>query len=125
MAGVGALGKRVAQDFQKLLRLEGQFLAESAKPQLQRGGMSAAFVLTAVVLAHLGVIFLFLGAAAALALVLPVWASLLIVGGVLFLVAAILVLVARSGFKSSATVVPERAVDRVKQDIQWVREQTS
>jgi ABC-type transport system involved in Fe-S cluster assembly fused permease/ATPase subunit len=125
MAGIGALGKKVAEDFQRLARLEARFVAESAKPQLQRGGMSVAFVLTAVVLAHLGVIFLFLGVAAALALVLPVWASLLIVGGVLFLVAAILVLAARSGFKSAANVVPERAIDRVKQDMQWVREQTS
>jgi Putative Actinobacterial Holin-X, holin superfamily III len=125
MANVGTLGKRVAANVQKLARLEAQLVAEAAKPQLQRAGMSVGFGLTALLIAHLAVIFLLLAASAALALVVPVWAALLIVGGSLMIVAAILVLAARRGIEASTPVVPPQTIERVKQDVQWVREQTS
>jgi hypothetical protein len=125
MAGIGTLAKRVATNVQKLARLEAQLVAEAAKPQLQRAGMSVGFGLTAVLLAHLGVIFLLLTISAALALVLPVWASLLIVTGLLIISAAILVAAARRGFQRATPVVPPQTIERVKQDVQWVREQTS
>jgi hypothetical protein len=125
MANITDLGKRVVADVQKLARLEAQLVAEAAKPQLQRAGMSAGFALTALLLAHLAVIFLLLAAAAALALVLPVWAALLIVGGVLLIVAVALVAAARRGMKAAKPTVPPQKLERIKQDVQWVREQSS
>jgi hypothetical protein len=125
MARVADLGKRVVADYQKLFRLEAQLLREAAKPQLQRAGMSAGFAVTALLLAHLAIIFLLLTAAAALALVLPVWASLLIVAGVLILAVAVLLAAARRGFKAANPLIPPQATERMKQDLQWVREQSS
>jgi uncharacterized membrane protein len=69
-----------------------------------------------------GVGFLAAAGAAALATVLPVWAAILIVGALLFVVAAILVAVGRRAMRK-APAPGERTKETLKEDARWARQQ--
>ena len=81
------------------------------------GMMGAAGV---VALFALG--FVAAAGAAGLALVMPTWAAILIVAVVLFVVAAVLVLVARHSMRT-APAAAERTRETLKEDARWARQQ--
>jgi hypothetical protein len=56
--------------------------------------------------------------------VMPVWAGFAIVGGLLAIAAGVLVAVARPNIKSVGPM-PERTVRTMKENIEWVKRQTS
>ena len=112
--GVQAAVHEVAEHARNLARLE----VELAATELRRKG--AAFGVGAVSLALGGVLVLFavgfLGAAAAaaLAIVLPTWGALLVVGGSFLVVAGILLALGRSRLRRAVPPVPEQAVEEAK-----------
>lgn len=59
----------------------------------------------------------------ALALVMPLWASMLIVTVVWTVVAVGLGLAGRSKVKEAAPFVPEQTIASVKEDVEWARSQ--
>ncbi len=59
---------------------------------------------------------------AALALVLPLWASSLIITGVLLALAAVLALVGKKQVSQAAPPAPEQAIDSVKADMAEIKE---
>ncbi len=59
----------------------------------------------------------------ALALVMPLWASMLIVTVVWTAVAAVLGLAGRNKVKEAAPFVPEQTIASVKEDVEWTRNQ--
>jgi YihY family inner membrane protein len=65
--------------------------------------------------------FLAAGAALALAIVLPAWAATLIVGGVFLLIGVICLLVGRRTSRS-ASFVPERTQESLKEDLRWAQQ---
>lgn len=89
--------------------------------QLAKDGVSVAI---GGVLAYSGFLFLLLAATAALALVMPFWAAALIVGG---LVTAIGVAMALAGYAKMKKVdlKPERTVQSLKEDREWLKSQMS
>ena len=112
--GVQAAVHVVAEHARNLARLE----VELAATELRRKG--AAFGVGAVSLALGGVLVLFavgfLGAAAAaaLAIVLPTWGALLVVGGSFLVVAGVLLALGRSRLRRAVPPVPEQAVEEAK-----------
>jgi uncharacterized membrane protein YqjE len=72
--------------------------------------------------AFFGLAVLIAAAVLGLAEAVPAWASALIVGAVLLVLAAILALVGRSQVKQAVPPVPTKAVDSTKQDVQAVKE---
>ena len=112
--GVQAAVHEVAEHARNLARLE----VELAATELRRKG--AAFGVGAVSLALGGVLVLFavgfLGAAAAaaIAIVLPTWGALLVVGGSFLVVAGILLALGRSRLRRAVPPVPEQAVEEAK-----------
>jgi hypothetical protein len=93
-------------------------VSEAASVRARGVGMIGA---TAVVAMYaLG--FVAAAGAAALALVLPVWAAILIVAGVLLLVAGALVLIARRGVRTPPPAA-ERTRETLKEDARWARRQ--
>lgn len=62
------------------------------------------------------------GAIAALALVLPLWASGLVIGGGLLLVAAVLGLVGRRQISHAIPPMPEQAMGGARQDLTEIKE---
>jgi nitrate/nitrite transporter NarK len=93
-------------------------VSEAASVRAQGAGMIGA----AVVMAMYALGFVAAAGAAALALVLPVWAAILIVAAVLLLVAGALVLIARRGLRT-APPAAERTREALKEDARWARRQ--
>jgi membrane protein len=114
---VGRMAGDVGLLIRKEVELARQEITEGISAKLQ--GAAAFGVAAALGLFVLG--FLGAAAAAALALVLPLWAALLIVAGVVLVGAVGAALFGRSRLKE--TVAPERAKRTIKEDVEWARAQ--
>ena len=116
MEGLGLSGatRRVAEHARSVVRLELQLATAELKRKLAQFGTGLAFSFTAAVLAFLTLCFALAGAAAALSLVLPVWASLLIVAGGVLLVGAIFGAVGVVLLRQGSNPVPEQAVEEAQ-----------
>ncbi|OON74739.1 phage holin family protein [Streptomyces tsukubensis] len=110
---VGQATEQLAALVRQELLLARTELAEKGKRAGRGGGLYGA----AGAVAHVGLMALAATGVVALALVLPLWASALIVTAVLFAVAGGLALAGRKEFGRAAPPMPERAVESVKADI--------
>jgi uncharacterized membrane protein len=91
--------------------------AEAASVRAAGAGMMGA----AGALAMLAFAFVAAAGAAALALVMPVWAAILIVAVMLLAVAGVLVLIGRRSIRTAPGV--ERTKELLKEDARWARQQ--
>ena len=107
--------RTLAKQHVELAKLE---VAEAASIRGQGAGIFAG----AAVVGLYAVGFLAAAGAAALAIVLPVWASILIVGGVLALIAGILVLIGRARMRA-APPPADRTKETLKEDARWAKQQ--
>ena len=117
--GASAALKAVAQDTSELVRAE----IDLAKAELTEGvkanGIGAGLLVGAAVMMWLAVQGLLIAAGFALALVVPAWASALIVAGVLLVVGGVL---ARIGLGKLGTPVSvDQAKSNVQEDVAWFR----
>ena len=85
-------------------------------------GKGAGMMAGAAVVAMYAIGFLFAAGAAALALVVPVWAAILIVAVLMFLVAWVLVKLGRRTIKS-APAPGERTQETLKENMAWAKQQ--
>lgn len=85
-------------------------------------GRGAGMMAGAAVVATYAVGFIAAAGAAALALVLPVWAAILIVAMLLLAVAGVLVLIGRRTIRSAPTP-GERTRETLKEDTRWAKQQ--
>jgi MFS family permease len=107
--------RMLARKHVELARIEA---AEAAGVRGQGMGVIAA----AAVVAMYAVGFIAAAGAAALALAMPLWAAILIVGVLLILVAGVLLLVARRTLRT-APPVGERTRTTMKEDALWAKQQ--
>jgi hypothetical protein len=107
--------RTLARKHVELARLE---LVEAAAPRAQGAGMFAA----AGVVALYAVGFLAAAGAAGLAVVLPVWAAILIVAVLLGAVAGILALAGKASIRSAPSPA-EKTRETVKEDAAWAKRQ--
>ena len=123
MEGLGLTGatRRVAEHARSIVRLELQLATAELKRKLAQFGTGIAFSFTAAVLGFLTLCFALAGAAAALSLVLPVWASLLIVGGAVLLVGAIFGTVGVVLLRKGSNPVPEQAIAEAQRTTEALR----
>jgi membrane protein len=120
--GTGPLLRSIAADLSTLvtkqIELAKQELGEMVGTRAKAVGVfAAAAVLGLFVLGFLG-----MAGAEALALVLPRWAAMLIVGAVFTLLAGVSILVARSWLRSSASK-PDLTTESLKEDVAWAKQQ--
>jgi len=112
--------RSIGADLSLLIRqqvaLAKQELRGIAAEKATGGGLLAA----AAILGLFVIGFLGLAGAAALDLVLPRWAALLIVGGVYLLLAVIAAVVGRRALAAPTT--PERTKQIVKEDVEWAKQ---
>lgn len=111
---VGGFGT-LARKHVELAKIEA---AEAASVRGKGVGMMAA----AAVVVMYAVGFLAAAGATALALVLPVWAAILIVAVLMLVVAWALVMVGRRTIRS-APAPAERTQEALKEDIRWAKQQ--
>ena len=118
---LGTLIGGILQDLKDLFQSEIKLARIEFNQKIRKVIVGAIFVVGGALLAFAGLIVLLLGVAAALALVLPVWAALLIVGAVIVISAAVC---ARAGIAmlSLKTLAPERTWSNLQKDAQLIKE---
>jgi Putative Actinobacterial Holin-X, holin superfamily III len=109
-AGVGTAAKQVAEHASALAKLELELAGLELKGKAGAFGAGVGLGIGAALLALYALGFVFATIAVALALVLDAWLALLLVSFGLFLLAAILALLARNQIKRATPPVPEQAI---------------
>jgi putative superfamily III holin-X len=112
--GLSGATRRVAEHAREFVRLEIQLAQAELKKKFAQLAAGLGVSLTAAIFAFLALCFGLAAAAAGLATTLPVWLSLLIVCGGLFLLAAILGLVGFFLLRQGANAVPEQALEEAQ-----------
>jgi hypothetical protein len=108
--GLGAAAKLVAERVSTIVRLELELAALEVKRKIRSLGLGVAFAVgAAVALLFMGA-FAYATVAAALATVMPTWAALLVVTGILFVKAALLGVLAITRIKKGTPPIPEQAI---------------
>ena len=120
--GAGELVKRLSEQIPQLVRDELRLALAELKEKGKRAGIGAGLTGAAGVIALFGLGALLVAVIAALALVLPVWAAALIVGGVLLLLAGGLALAGIGQVKRATPPMPEQAIASTKRDVETVKE---
>jgi uncharacterized membrane protein YqjE len=121
-ASTGELVTRLSTQLSELVRTELTLAKAELTQKGKRAGVGAGLAGGAGVVALYGVGALIAAVIAALALVMPVWLSALIVAILLFVVAGVLGLLGRNQIKRATPPVPEEAVENVKRDVATVSE---
>ena len=122
----GSLGQIVgglATDVQDLVKGEIALARSELDQKLNRMIAAAIWLVGGALVAFAGLVVVLEGAAALLALAVPVWVSFLIVG---VLIVAVGALIARSGLSiiSLQALVPDRTAENLQKDARMVKEHT-
>jgi len=112
----------IVANIQQIIRPEFRLAQVEIKEKASRASTPAIVLATGVVLGFYGLGFLLLAAVYGLSIVLPVWLSALIVGVVVAIIAGGLV---ASGLTRLREInpAPEKAVQTVKENVQWAKDQ--
>ncbi len=124
-ASLGQLVSSVSQQIPELIRSELRLAQAEMAEKGKRAGIGLGMFGAAGLLAFYGGAVLLAACVLLLALVLPAWASALIVAGVLLAVAGVAALLGRSKVQQATPPKPERALDGIKADVATVKGQRS
>jgi hypothetical protein len=108
--GVQAAVHEVAEHTRTLVRLEAELAALEVRQKIAALGAGTVLVAVGGIFALFALGFLLATLAAALATVLATWLALLVVGGGLALVAAVLIAIGVSQLRRGVPPVPEQAI---------------
>ena len=112
--GVGTAAKQVADHAKALVGLEVELASLELKRKVASLGIGIALAVAAALFGLFALGFLLATVAAALATFLATWLALLIVGGGLLVVAAVLGLVGLSRIRRGTPPVPQQAIHEAK-----------
>jgi F0F1-type ATP synthase membrane subunit a len=112
--GVGAAVKQVAERTSSIVRLELELAALELKKKVVSLGVGIGLGVGAAVMLVFMIAFIYAAIGAALALVMPTWAALLVVAGILLLQAVLFALLALNRIKKGTPPVPEQAILEAK-----------
>ena len=120
----GELVKELSQQVSELVRQEVELAKTEMTEKGRKAGIGAGFLGGAGVagLAALGAVTAFL--ILVLDLAMPAWAAALIVTALWAAVAGVLALRGREKVREVGRPMPEKTVDSVKEDVQWLKGQT-
>jgi protein-S-isoprenylcysteine O-methyltransferase Ste14 len=112
--GLGAAVKEVAERASSIVHLELELAALEVKRKVVALGLGIGFAIGAAFMLLFMFAFAYAAIAAALTLVLPTWAALLVVTGILLLQAVLLGALAANRIKKGSPPVPEQAIREAK-----------
>ncbi|MGR4877881.1 phage holin family protein [Streptomyces sp. LARHCF249] len=121
---VGDLVSRASQQISELVREEMQLARAEMTQKGKRFGMGGGLFGGAGLVGFLAAQALVGAVIAVLALLLPVWASALIIAALLAAVAAVMAAVGKKQIAKAGTPAPEQAVDSVRADVAEIKEKT-
>jgi hypothetical protein len=108
--GLGAAAKLVAERVSSIVRLELELAVLEVRRKIRSLGLGVVFGLGAVLMLLFVVAFAYATIAAALTTVMPTWAALLVVTGILFFKAGLLGVLAITRIKKGTPPIPEQAI---------------
>ncbi|MGQ0479749.1 MAG: phage holin family protein [Pseudonocardia sp.] len=117
----GELVGRLSEQMSQLVRGEMRLAQAELQAKGKRLGLGVGMAGAAAVLTWFAVAALIGAGIAALALILPVWASALIAAALLLVVAGALGLVARRQAAEASPVIPEQAIAGTQRDIETIK----
>jgi hypothetical protein len=112
--GVGWAAKEIVDRARSIAKLEIELALIEVKRKLVRIAVGTGLGAGAAVVALFALGFLTAGAAAALALAVPVWAALLIVGGLLLGTTVLLAALALRSLRAGTPPVPKEAIEEAR-----------
>lgn len=122
---LGAVVHRLSEQIPELVRSEMRLAQAELTQKGKRAGIGVGLFSAAGVFALFGLATLVTTAIVALDLALPLWASALIVAGVLFVIAGIAALTGKKQVAEATPPAPEKAIAGVKQDVATIKGGTS
>ncbi len=122
-ASLGDLFSRLAEETSSLVRQEVRLAKAELRESAQEAGRSIASLLIGGAVAYAGFLAILAAIIVGLGqLGLPWWLSALIVGIVVVAIGYVLISRARSGLQAS-NLMPDRTIESLKEDREWVKEQ--
>ena len=121
-ATVGELARQLPEQISRLVREELRLAQLEMTQKGKRAGIGAGMLGGGGVIALYGVAAVVAAAILALTLVLPAWASALIVGGALLLVSAALAALGRKRVQQAMPPVPQQTQTSVEADVEEIKE---
>ena len=120
---IGELLGDLYRDAERMIRLEIEFAKTEMTQKASRVGKNAGFLVAGGIVAYTGVLAIVAGIIALLGLVIPIWLSALIIGVLIVGAGAFL---AWKGLQTlrEESVTPQRTIDTLKEDQEWMRDQT-
>jgi Flp pilus assembly protein TadB len=112
--GLGAAAGRVADHARRLVSLEIELARTELKRKARTMAVGAGLAAAAAIFGLLAIVLLVATVAAALTLVLPVWAAILVVAFAALLLAGGLGMAAVAALKRAAPPVPEQAIEEAR-----------
>ncbi|WP_127354154.1 phage holin family protein [Actinacidiphila soli] len=119
---IGALVSRASQQLSQLVRDEIRLAQAEMTEKGKRFGIGGGLFGGAGTMAFVALQALAAAAIAALTLVLPLWASALIITGVLLVIAAVLAAAGRKQIGQATPPAPAQAIHGVKADMAEIKE---
>ena len=112
--GLGEATKAVAEHASAIARLELELATAELKRKIAAMGIGIGMLVGAALFGVLGLMLALAAGAAALTLVVPTWAAILIVMGGVFGAAALLALLGIGGIKKGSPPVPQQAIEEAR-----------
>ena len=119
---LGELFTALTTDMTTLVRKEVELARTETVEKISKATRSVVFMIAGGMLAYAGLIGLIIAAIVALANVMDLWLSALIVGLVVIIIGAILLQSGRSMLQR-LSLVPEKTVESIKESTEWAKEQ--
>jgi Flp pilus assembly protein TadB len=118
----GDLFRQLTQDLSTLMRQEVMLAKTELSQKASEAGKDVGLLAAGGAIAYAGFLVILAGVVLALGLVLPWWASALIVGVVVAAIGYFLIRKGQTALKQ-ADLTPKQTIETLKEDQQWVKEQ--
>ncbi len=114
--------RRLREDIAALIHSEVELAKTEVVSKVKMHARAAAFLAIAVPFVLLALLAFLFGAIAVLALAVPLWASALIVGGVLVLIAALFAFMGLRSIRKAGAPTPDEAIAQAKATVEEIKE---
>jgi uncharacterized membrane protein YqjE len=120
-ASLGALFRDLANDLSNLTRKELELARTETMEKVSHASKALISMAAGGFLAYAGLLVLLAAAVMVVATWVPYWLSATIVGGVVLIIGLIMLQSGRSALQKT-NITPEKTVDSMKENAQWVKE---